>query len=166
MKTLKHFYKIENNKLQLGSGFKVPEGFIEYIKGQEPQELLDILNREKFEKAKQLKLKELNQTRDNEVANMIVELEINNKTTPFNADETSQVRLNRAVTALGDNDTINWIDANGNIQTITKQQCLEGMKIAGMAQTKIFIYAAKLKEQVEQTSTIEELNKIVWDFKN
>jgi len=160
---MKYFYKIENNKLQLGSGFKIPEGFIEYVKGQEPQELLDILNKEKFEKAKQLKLKELNQIRDNEVTDMIVELELNGELIPFNADETSQVRLNRAVTALGDNDTINWIDANGNIQTLTKQQCLEGMRIAGQKQTEIFVKCAQLKQQVRNATTIEEIEEIKWN---
>lgn len=36
------FYKIENNKLQIGSGDITPEGFVEYIVGSEPQELVDI----------------------------------------------------------------------------------------------------------------------------
>ena len=159
---MKRFYKIENNKLQLGSGFKVPEGFIEYTKGQEPQELLDILHKEKFEKAKQSKIKELNQVRDNKVANMIVKLELNEELIPFNADEASQIRLNRAVTALGDNDTIDWIDANGNIQMLTKQQCLEGMKLAGQKQTETFVKCAQLKQQVRNATTIEEIEAIQW----
>jgi len=159
---MKYFYKIEYNKLQLGSGFKIPKGFIEYTKGQEPQELLDILNKEKFEKTKQSKLKELNQARDNEVANIIVELDLNGELIPFNADETSQIRLNRAVTALGDTDTIDWIDVNGNIQTLTKQQCLEGMRIAGQKQTEIFVKCAQLKQQVRNATTIEEIEAIQW----
>jgi uncharacterized protein YehS (DUF1456 family) len=49
---MKYFYKIEDNKLKLGSGYTIPSGFIEYTKGQEPQELLDILNKENFNKTK------------------------------------------------------------------------------------------------------------------
>jgi hypothetical protein len=36
------FYAIIDNKLQIGSGTTIPEGFIEYTVGAEPQELLDI----------------------------------------------------------------------------------------------------------------------------
>ena len=46
---MKAFYKIENNKAQVGSGTFVPESFIEYIVGQEPQELLDVLEAERAE---------------------------------------------------------------------------------------------------------------------
>ena len=115
-----------------------------------------------LDKLKDNKIGILNNNRNNEVANMIIELEINNKKIPFNADETSQIRLNRAVTALNDDDTIDWIDANGNIHTLTKQQCLEGIRIAGQKQTEIFIKAAKLKQQVKSASTIEDVEKITW----
>lgn len=43
---MKAFYKIENGQAQVGSGTIVPESFIEYIVGQEPQELLDALEAE------------------------------------------------------------------------------------------------------------------------
>jgi len=56
---MKFFYKIENGKLIRGSGFKVPDGFIEYEKGNEPQEFLDLLNQELLEKAKQSKKQEV-----------------------------------------------------------------------------------------------------------
>ena len=36
----KTFYKIVDNKAQVGSGTFVPEDFIEYLVGQEPEELL------------------------------------------------------------------------------------------------------------------------------
>jgi len=38
---MKTFYRIINNQLQLGSGTVIPDGFIEYEIGNEPQELLD-----------------------------------------------------------------------------------------------------------------------------
>ena len=43
---MKTFYKIENNKAQVGSGQLVPESFIEYILGQEPVELTKAINKE------------------------------------------------------------------------------------------------------------------------
>lgn len=45
----KMFYKIEEGKLQIGSGEIIPESFVEYELGKEPQELLDALALEKQE---------------------------------------------------------------------------------------------------------------------
>ena len=119
---------------------------------------------ERLKYFKQKKLKELNLQRDNAVKNMIVEVEMNKTKIPFNADEISQIRLNRAITALqNDDDTINWIDANGNIQVLTKKQCLDGMVEAGRKQTEIFVKCAQLKQQVRQAKTIEEVKAIKWN---
>lgn len=46
---MKNFYKIENGQAQVGSGTFIPESFIEYIVGQEPQELLEALEAERIE---------------------------------------------------------------------------------------------------------------------
>ena len=40
---MKAFYKIEDGKAQVGSGTKIPEGFVEYVVGEEPAELLEVL---------------------------------------------------------------------------------------------------------------------------
>ena len=48
---MKIFYKLENGKAQVGSGTFVPESFIEYIVGQEPQELIDALETERIEQS-------------------------------------------------------------------------------------------------------------------
>lgn len=48
---MKTFYKIENVQAQVGSGQIVPESFIEYIVGQEPQELLEALEAERAEQS-------------------------------------------------------------------------------------------------------------------
>lgn len=40
---MKTFYKIEAGKAQVGSGTLVPDGFIEYSVGQEPEELVQAL---------------------------------------------------------------------------------------------------------------------------
>lgn len=48
---MKTFYKIENGQAQVGSGTIVPESFIAYIVGQEPQELIDTLEAENVEQS-------------------------------------------------------------------------------------------------------------------
>ena len=55
MKELLYFYKIENEKLQNGTGFNVPAGFSEYILGKEPIELLPLIEAERV-KAEQDKV--------------------------------------------------------------------------------------------------------------
>lgn len=55
---MKTFYKIEECKLQIGSGEVIPESFIEYEVGKEPQELLDALESESKEQELQAKLQE------------------------------------------------------------------------------------------------------------
>lgn len=40
---MKTFYKLENNKAQIGSGTFIPESFTVYEVGKEPQELLEAL---------------------------------------------------------------------------------------------------------------------------
>lgn len=55
---MKTFYKIDNGQLQVGSGTIVPDGFIEYKVGEEPQELLDALSKEQEAQDLQSKLNE------------------------------------------------------------------------------------------------------------
>ena len=58
---MKYFYKIENGQLKRGSGKVIPTGFTEYIKGQEPDELLNYLNEENLIKIKkQIELRATN----------------------------------------------------------------------------------------------------------
>lgn len=54
----KAFYKIEDNKAQVGSGEFIPEGFTEYEIGKEPQELVEILQAEQAQQELQTKLAE------------------------------------------------------------------------------------------------------------
>lgn len=52
---MKTFYMLVDNKAQVGSGDFIPDGFIEYIVGEEPQELKEALETE--QKANELKTK-------------------------------------------------------------------------------------------------------------
>ena len=55
---MKTFYKIENGRAQVGSGTLVPDGFVEYIVDEEPQELIDALSKEQEVQDLQSKLNE------------------------------------------------------------------------------------------------------------
>lgn len=59
---MKTFYKIENGQAQVGSGTKVPDGFIMYE--TEPQELVDALALEKQEQEEQALKLEQSKARD------------------------------------------------------------------------------------------------------
>lgn len=52
---MKHFYKIEGINLKIGTGKTVPDGFIEYTKGEEPQELVNALTPTKEEISNNIK---------------------------------------------------------------------------------------------------------------
>lgn len=58
------FYKIENGQAQVGQGTFVPESFIEYIVGQEPNELLEALETERLEQEEQALKLEQSKARD------------------------------------------------------------------------------------------------------
>ena len=58
---MKAFYKIIDNKAQVGSGQIVPESFIEYIVGQEPVELTEALSKESIVQDLTTRIAEANQ---------------------------------------------------------------------------------------------------------
>jgi len=58
---MKAFYRIENNQAQVGSGEFVPESYIEYEIGNEPEELVLALEQEQANQVKQQQLAEANQ---------------------------------------------------------------------------------------------------------
>jgi len=156
------FYKIVNNDIVFGSGEVIPNGFKKYDEKHLPKDLKTALNKKQLNDAIENKIDEINENRNNEVKNMIVTITINKTKVSFNADETSQLRLTRAISILNDKDTIDWIDADGNTQIITKNDCIKLMEIAGKQQTDIFIKAAKLKKQIREANSIIEINKISW----
>lgn len=61
---MKQFYKIIDNKAKVGQGTFVPDGFIVYIVGQEPDELLILLETEKQEQEEQALKLEQSKARD------------------------------------------------------------------------------------------------------
>lgn len=58
---MKTFYKIVDNKAQVGSGDFTPDGFIEYEIGKEPEELVLALEQEQANQILEQQLAEANQ---------------------------------------------------------------------------------------------------------
>jgi len=98
---------------------------------------------------KPYKRKSLNEQRDKEVANLTVTLTLDGENVKFDADETSQLRITRAIQILENtNDTLEWIDASGVIKTLTKGQIKQGLALAAQKQSEIFMKYAKEKEEL------------------
>jgi len=158
---LKYFYKIENNRLIKGTGYSVPEGFIEYDKNNPPQEFSELQKQELFKQAKTSKLAFLKSTRKKLTA--AIKITLNNRK-ELNGDEKSQDRMNRAINGLPDDTTIiSWIDYNNEIIELTKPELKEALQRAGQAQTEIFIKYNELRKQLDNAKTIEEIESITWE---
>lgn len=57
----------------------------------------------------------------------------------FDADETSQGRMARAIIALPDGDTVNWVLTDNTVITATKAELTEALQLAGAAQAAIWV---------------------------
>lgn len=89
----------------------------------------------------------LNRERAEAVANIIITL--SDGVTILNGDETAQNRMNRAVTGLPDDVATNmWIGANGDVYMLNKLQFQEAIRLAGEAQTVIWIEYTIIKSQL------------------
>lgn len=57
----------------------------------------------------------------------------------FNGDETAQGRMARAAVAMEDADTTLWVLADNTPTMVTKAELREALKLAGEAQTAIWV---------------------------
>jgi len=156
---MKYFYKIQNNKAVLGSGTKLPDtSFKVYIKGQEPQELLDILKEQEFSKALACKLKELETNYNSSIQQNIDYLD-----TTFQADKASQDLIASNLSVGSVPDGFYWKDLdNNNVQM--SYEDLQGLAAAIQARGLInFSKYQDLKSQANSAATVEELEEILWE---
>ncbi len=115
----------------------------------------------KLDQIKQAKINYIKQTRTDLVNKIIITL---NNGKELNGDEDSQDRINRAINGLPDDTTtINWIDYNNETIELTKPELKEALQKAGQAQTEIFVKYNELRKQVNEATTIEEVEAIVWE---
>jgi hypothetical protein len=59
----------------------------------------------------------------------------------FDGDEESQTRMARAITVLADGESQLWVLANNTSATVTKAEFVEALRLAGQAQTALWIYS-------------------------
>lgn len=57
----------------------------------------------------------------------------------FDGDEKSQDRMSRAVAAMDDTGTILWVLADNTPATVTRAELREALRLAGEAQTAIWV---------------------------
>lgn len=98
-------------------------------------ELSDADKAIKAEQKKQDLLNQAKAERAASVANLKVTTTAGNS---FDADETSQSRMTRAITALGDTDLVDWVLADNTIKAVGKAELLEALKLAAVEINKIW----------------------------
>ena len=111
-----------------------------------------------LEQVKEFKIKELKQIRDDKVKEIKVTLSTGEY---LDGNELAQTRMSRAIQALPDDTTeLDWIDANNNTIKLTKPKFSEALVLAGQEETKIFTEYNALREQVNNCTTIEDIQNI------
>lgn len=159
---MKYFYKIEKGKLIRGSGYKVPDGFIEYEKGNEPQEFLDLYIPELLFNAKQSKKQELTTAFDNILSQGYV-----CPTSGIKMDATYNdiLKIKSAVDLANlsgsDNVILRDYDNKDNSLSVTDATTL----LTELGQN----YQAQLhklwglKDTLEKATTINDVNNVTWE---
>lgn len=59
----------------------------------------------------------------------------------FQGDETSQTRMTRSVSVMGEGETILWVLADNTTVQVTKDQLVEALRLAGTEQARLWVQA-------------------------
>lgn len=59
----------------------------------------------------------------------------------FDGDETSQTRMARSISVMGEGETILWVLADNNPVQVTKDQLSEALRLAGAEQARLWVQA-------------------------
>ena len=103
-----------------------------YIEGEEPEELA--LQR-KYEEAKALREQSVNR------------IVVNVDGMKFDGDEVSQTRMSRALSVLGDDETMTWVLYDNTVVQVTKEQLRQALRKAGEEQTRLWTIPHELVTQ-------------------
>lgn len=57
----------------------------------------------------------------------------------FDGDETSQGRMGRAVSCMGDGESVTWVLANNTIAQVSRAELVEALRMAGSEQSMLWI---------------------------
>ncbi|AZV46846.1 hypothetical protein C3L23_06040 [Nautilia sp. PV-1] len=165
---LKYFYKIEDGKLIRGTGFKVPEGFIEYDKDNPPSEFLELYNEELFNKTKDEKIKEINNIAQEKIVSGFISSALGSEHL-YQSEPTDQINLLGVVqdaNLTGDNQFFKCSPDNGQTweyKEHTPEQITQVLKDGKTIKSAILEKANELKLQVNNATTIDEINAVTWD---
>lgn len=78
-------------------------------------------------------------------------------------DEKAIQRINGAIIALGENDTITWTSAdNTEINGVNAEDLRNVVKASAVRSNMVHVKYRELRERVEQAETREEVDAIVW----
>lgn len=109
-----------------------PEGYDPdfYYKNEIPEAPFIQYTRKSDEQIAQIMLNRAKVARVNAVGSLKVTTTAGNE---FDADETSQNRMSRAITGMSESDTLPWVLANNNVIQVTRLELLEALRLAGIA---------------------------------
>lgn len=127
-------------------------GVTEFIDPQPPQEYIDnpeyfiftetdefpygVYTKRPDEVITQIKHQKAKQERQKEVDNLTVTTASGKV---FDADETSQGRIARAIVGLEKLETITWVLANNTVAEVTREELVEALRLAGAKQSEVWI---------------------------
>ena len=139
----------EKDQDKTGKMMVVIEGiYQEYIKSDE----------EALSELKQIKIEEVRKGKDN-----FIYLPVEYLGAKFLNSEVSGNNLQAAYSFI--DDPIEWLDIEGNQVTLTKIQVKELIGLILQQRSKGYFLEAQFKKQINDCSTIDELNNLVLDFK-
>lgn len=121
----------------------------------------DIESRLEFNELRQLKELKLKEIRDKK--NEFIYLPIEYLGRKFINSEVSGNNLQAAYAFI--DEPIDWLDIEGNPVTLTKLQLKELIGLILQQRSKGYFLEAQFKKQINDCSTIDELNNLVLDFK-
>lgn len=111
-----------------------------------------------LDEVKARKIAELKLARDNEELSSI---EYGGYRWDF--DEKAIQRINGAIIALGENDTITWTSAdNTEINGVNAEDLRNVVKASAVRSNMVHVKYRELRERVEQAETEQEVNAIEW----
>lgn len=147
---------VENNHQK---GYKINETKIKI-------QALSYDNLEKFKNAKTAKLNELNTIASQYDSYKCKDMYITSSVGgyQFNADIRSQTNLQGLISVLDDVKTVAYKDYDNEFQSLTKEQMQIILSECILNSQNLYKQKWDYKTQIENTQTIEELNKIVFKF--
>lgn len=134
---MRTFYKLNEGKAETGSGSTVPEGFIEYQVGQEPDELKIALDAFNTSEATEKMITAWKENRQK----LVGAIEVTHNGIIYQGDEKSQERINRAITgvsAMPVGSTIEWTAKDNTVHPLTKDDFIVILIDAGQQQSAIW----------------------------